>query len=117
MMMILNCWLNFSTLNVSLKRSFIGDTRFDDGSFKREGDSDTELAGMEDAEFSQRLSKKGMRLVQNPEIRAFHYHFRSPEKLHDQNPGVRETVCRLDVAAGPGGGCRTQQEIELSHRP
>ena len=73
------CWLNFSTLNVSLKRSFIGDTRFDDGSFKREGDSDTELAGMEDAEFSQRLSKKGMRLVQNPEIRAFHYHFRSPE--------------------------------------
>ncbi|THB72647.1 MAG: glycosyltransferase family 2 protein [Desulfobulbaceae bacterium] len=80
-------WLNFSTLNVSLKRAFIGDTRFDDGSFKREAEEDTELAGLEDAEFAQRLAQKGMRLVQNPEIRAFHYHFRSPEnymtKVHE----------------------------------
>lgn len=72
-------WLHFSTLNVSLKRRFLGDLRFNDGRFKRLNKTDTELAGFEDTELAQRLAKKGMQLVHNPAIRAFHYHFRSPD--------------------------------------
>lgn len=72
-------WLHFSTLNVSLKRRFIADVRFDNGSFRRKRENDTELAGFEDTEFAQRLAKKGIKLVYEPEIRAFHYHFRTPE--------------------------------------
>jgi glycosyltransferase involved in cell wall biosynthesis len=73
-------WLHFSTLNVSLKRRFIDTVRFDDGSFRRQQAEDAELAGFEDTELAQRLAKKGMKLVHNPAIRAFHYHFRSPDE-------------------------------------
>ncbi len=73
-------WLHFSTLNVSLKRRFIDKIRFDDGSFRRQQDENAELAGFEDTELAQRLAKKGMKLVHNPAIRAFHYHFRSPDE-------------------------------------
>lgn len=73
-------WLHFSTLNVSLKRRFLDDVHFDNGSFRRKRKNDTELAGFEDTELAQRLAKKGMKLVHNPEIRAFHYHFRTPEQ-------------------------------------
>jgi len=97
-------WLGFSTLNVSLKRKFLGDTRFDDGSFSRQNDTDTELAGLEDTELAQRLAKKGMQLVHNPNILAFHYHFRSPEdyirKIHEYGKRFRiwTSLCPEDEA-------------------
>lgn len=77
-------WLHFSTLNVSIKRPFLDDLRFNDGSFRRQHDNDTELPGFEDTELAQRLAKKGMKLVYNPTIRAFHYHFRSPDEYIDK---------------------------------
>lgn len=73
-------WLHFSTLNVSLKRRFLDDVRFDDSSFRRKQESAAELAGFEDTELAQRLAKKGMKLVHNPKILAFHYHFRTPDE-------------------------------------
>ncbi|PIE58730.1 MAG: hypothetical protein CSA33_02190 [Desulfobulbus propionicus] len=80
-------WLHFSTLNVSLKRDFIGSMRFNDRSFTRHSLTESELAGFEDTEFAQRLAKKGMRLLHAPAIRAFHYHFRTPENYMNK---VRE---------------------------
>jgi len=86
-------WLHFSTLNVSLKSEFLADSRFDEGSFVRKTDSETELAGFEDTELAQRLAKKGMKLVYNPNILAYHYHFRSPEdylnKVHEYGKRFR----------------------------
>ncbi len=73
-------WLRFSTLNVSLKRRFLGNLRFDDGRFGRQQGDETELAGFEDTELAQRLAQKGMKLVHISSIRAFHYHFRSPDE-------------------------------------
>jgi len=87
-------WIHFSTLNVSLKRAFLGDTRFDDGSFTRRSDDETELAGFEDTELAQRLAAKGMKLVHNQDILAYHYHFRSPENYMDK---VREYGKRFKV--------------------
>ncbi len=69
-------WLHFSTFNISLKREFIGNERFDENRFTH--------CGFEDTEFAQRLSSKGMRLVHNPEIKAAHYHFRSPDEYIDK---------------------------------
>ncbi|MBU1567463.1 MAG: glycosyltransferase family 2 protein [Proteobacteria bacterium] len=87
-------WLQFSTLNVSLKRRFLAEMRFNDGRFKRQAAGDTELAGFEDTELAQRLAKKGMKLVHNPAIRAFHYHFRSPQNYINK---VREYGKRFAV--------------------
>lgn len=87
-------WLQFSTLNVSLKRCFLAEMRFDDGSFKRQGKEDCELAGFEDTELAQRLAQKGMKLVHNPAIISFHYHFRTPDEYINK---VREYGKRFAV--------------------
>jgi len=103
-------WLHFSTLNVSLKREFLGDTRFDDGSFIRRTDSETELAGFEDTELAQRLADKGMKLVYNPDIIAYHYHFRTPDNYMDK---VREYGKRFKVWIRL---CPPEQAAELQLR-
>ncbi len=77
-------WLHFSTLNVSLKRRFLNNVRFDGSSFRRDQENATELPGFEDTELAQRLAKRGMKLVYRPTIRAYHYHFRSPDEYIDK---------------------------------
>jgi len=55
----------FYTSNVSIKRSFLGDLRFDEG-FNQ--------YGWEDSELGYRLEKNGLRLKYNPDAIAFHDH-------------------------------------------
>ncbi|OQX81761.1 MAG: hypothetical protein B6D56_01415 [Candidatus Omnitrophica bacterium 4484_70.1] len=65
-------WTYFRTGNISLKKAFIGDLRFDEQTFKG--------IGFEDTEMGWRLSQRGMKIVYNDKAVSYHYHFRTPEE-------------------------------------
>ncbi|MDD5736880.1 MAG: glycosyltransferase family 2 protein [Candidatus Omnitrophica bacterium] len=69
-------WADFSSMNISLKRSFIDSSRarFDEKVFAR-------TVGFEDTELGFRLHKKGLKIVYNEKAVSYHYHFRTPAQF------------------------------------
>ena len=65
-------WKHFYTSNISLKRSFIGESRFA-----------TEFTGwgFEDTEFGYRLAKRGMEIAFNPKCQVAHDHRQTLEQV------------------------------------
>lgn len=63
----------FFTANLSLKREFLGNDRFDESLF-------LERLGFEDTDFGMRLTAKGLRLLYRSEAVSYHYHFRRPDE-------------------------------------
>ena len=67
-----NNWVNFRTGNFSMKRSFLGNLRFDEKIFS--------ASGFEDTELGFRLGRKGMKIVFVESAFSYHYHFRNPQQ-------------------------------------
>lgn len=66
-------WDRFSSMHISLKRSFVN-IRFDEEVFAR-------TIGFEDTDLGFRLHKKGLAIVYNSRAVSHHYHFRTPQEF------------------------------------
>jgi len=66
-------WADFSSMNISLKRTFLSE-RFDEKIFAR-------TIGFEDTDFGFRLHKKGLKIVYNEKAVSYHHHFRTPQQF------------------------------------
>jgi len=69
-------WADFSSMNISLKKSFLDSSRarFDEKIFAR-------TVGFEDTDLGFRLNKKGLKIVYNEKAVSYHYHFRTPAQF------------------------------------
>jgi len=69
-------WQDFSSMNISLMRSFLDSAgeRFDEKTFAR-------TIGFEDTDLGLRLYRKGLRIIYNSKAVSYHYHFRTPEQF------------------------------------
>jgi GT2 family glycosyltransferase len=91
----------FFTANVSLRRSWFDKEMFDEGFTG---------ASFDDVEFGYRISKRGVRIVFNPEARLYHYHpYDSFEKFYSamqkrksgydylisRHPGMKKSAPRI----------------------
>ncbi len=69
-------WEYFSSMNISLMRSFLTSTRerFNEKVFAR-------TVGFEDTDLGFLLYRKGLRIIFNSKAVSYHYHFRTPEQF------------------------------------
>lgn len=89
-----NCeWMDFSSMNISLKKAFLSE-RFDEKIFAR-------TIGFEDTDFGFRLRKKGLRIVYNEKAVSYHYHFRTPQQFLEK---VRRYGAAFRLWLGSGDG-------------
>lgn len=95
-------WIYFGTGNLSLKKAFLGELRFDEKTFTGIGYEDTELG--------YRLAQRGMKLVRNRAIVSWHYHFRDPRDYVNKVLAYGRAIARWVKK------CSEQESQEINQR-
>ena len=76
-------WKHFYTANISLKKSFIADTRFSD---------QFNGWGFEDSEFGYQLEQRGLNLFYEPSIKVYHDDEQNLGRMIDQTKSARQNA-------------------------